>query len=99
MAGICGAGTGDAAMQTDDHQDSSRQRPARSRRIGLGLFGVYVLLYVGFMGIVLLRPEALSWRPFGGVNLAIAYGMTLIVSAFALALIYMLACRDETSGG
>lgn len=86
-------------MESNQQQGMSRRPSARSRRIGLALFGVYVLLYAGFMGIVLLRPEALSWRPFGGVNLAIAYGMTLIAAAFALALVYMLTCRDEPSGG
>ncbi|MCK4615407.1 MAG: DUF485 domain-containing protein, partial [Pirellulales bacterium] len=51
----------------------------------------------GFMGIVLFRPDVLSWRPLGGVNLAIAYGMGLIASAFVLALIYMVACRGGSS--
>jgi uncharacterized membrane protein (DUF485 family) len=40
---------------------------------------------------VLVRPDLLSLRPFGGVNLAIAYGMGLIAAAFVLAVIYMLA--------
>ncbi|GAH05786.1 unnamed protein product, partial [marine sediment metagenome] len=58
------------------------QRAARSRTIGMRLFLIYVLLYLGFMGIVLFRPDVLSWRPLGGVNLAISYGMGLIASAF-----------------
>lgn len=62
-------------------------------RIGLWLFWVYVLLYAGFMGVVLFRPELLSTRPLGGVNLAIAYGMGLIAGAFFLAVVYMVACR------
>lgn len=72
---------------------------SRSRRIGMRLFLIYVLLYAGFMGIVLFRPEALSWRPLGGVNLAIAYGMGLIVAAFVLALLYMIACRGDGQDG
>jgi uncharacterized membrane protein (DUF485 family) len=43
------------------------------------------------MALVLARPDLLSWRPFGGVNLAIAAGMGLIASAFALAVVYMVA--------
>ena len=43
------------------------------------------------MVLVLVRPDLLSLRPFGGVNLAIAYGMGLIAAAFVLAVIYMLA--------
>ena len=60
-------------------------------RFGFALFWVYVLLYGGFMVLVLVRPDLLSRRPFGGVNLAIAYGMGLIVAAFVLAVVYMLA--------
>lgn len=60
-------------------------------RLGLALFWVYVLLYGAFMGLVLVRPDLLSWRPFGGVNLAIAAGMGLIASALILAVVYMIA--------
>jgi uncharacterized membrane protein (DUF485 family) len=72
---------------------------AASSRIGLGLFWIYVLLYAGFMVLVLFRPDLLSLRPFGGVNLAIAYGMGLIAGAFLLAIIYMVACRSVEDSG
>ena len=64
---------------------------APASRLGLALFGVYVLLYAGFMLLVLVRPEALSSRPFGGVNLAIACGLGLIVAAVVLSVVYMVA--------
>ena len=67
-------------------------------RIGLALFWVYVLLYAGFMGLVLFRPDLLSLRPFGGVNLAIAYGLGLIAGAFLLSIVYMAACRAVEGG-
>jgi uncharacterized membrane protein (DUF485 family) len=57
------------------------------------LFWIYVLLYGGFMGLVLVRPDLLALRPFGGVNLAILAGLGLIVAAFGLALVSMLG-RD-----
>lgn len=75
---------------------------ARSRaRIGLGLFAAYVVLYAGFMMLVLARPDWLSARPVGGVNLAVTYGLGLIVAALVLAVIYMAACRivDRRTGG
>jgi uncharacterized membrane protein (DUF485 family) len=80
---------------------SSKPAPAgaASSRIGLGLFWIYVLLYAGFMVLVLFRPDLLSLRPFGGVNLAIAYGMGLIAGAFLLAIVYMAACRSVEDGG
>jgi len=64
---------------------------ATTSRLGLVLFWIYVLLYGGFMGLVLVRPDLLSWRPLGGVNLAIASGMGLIAAAFILAVLYMVA--------
>ena len=70
-----------------------------SSRIGLTLFWIYVLLYAGFMALVLFRPDLLSLRPFGGVNLAIAYGMGLIAGAFLLAIVYMAACRAVEDSG
>jgi uncharacterized membrane protein (DUF485 family) len=66
-----------------------------SSRLGLGLFWVYVLLYGGFMGIVLFYPDLLSIRPLGGVNLAILYGLGLIAGALLLAVVYMVARSDR----
>ena len=69
---------------------SGKKQDTKSQ-LGLTLFIVYVLMYGGFMGLVLGRPDLLSWRPFGGVNLAIASGMGLIAAACVLAFIYMVA--------
>jgi uncharacterized membrane protein (DUF485 family) len=62
-----------------------------SSRLGLVFFWGYVLLYGGFMALVLGRPDLLSWRLFGGVNLAIASGIGLIAAAFVLSVVYMVA--------
>ena len=84
----------------DDGPNGGRATAARAR-IGLVLCFVYVLLYAGFMGLVLVKPEWLATRPFGGVNLAIASGLGLIIAALVLALVYMAACRlvDRRTGG
>jgi len=62
-------------------------------KLGLGLFGVYLLLYVGFMGIAAFKYELFASTPLGGVNLAVLYGMGLIVAALVLALLYMVLCK------
>ena len=82
------------------HRRGDGQPPTTSagRRTGLLLFWLYVALYGGFMALVLVRPDLLSKRPFGGVNLAIAYGMGLIAAAFLLAVVYMVL-RSGRSGG
>jgi uncharacterized membrane protein (DUF485 family) len=72
---------------------SPRRLPVASR-LGLALFLVYVVLYGGFIGLVLVRPDLVALRPFGGVNLAITAGLGLIVVAFLLALVYMLGRRQ-----
>ena len=73
----------------DDHPQIS----ARNARYGLWLFFVYVLLYAGFMGLAAFQPQLMSKSPFGGVNLAIVYGIGLIVAALVLAAVYMFLCR------
>jgi uncharacterized membrane protein (DUF485 family) len=39
------------------------------------------------------NPQAMAWRPFGGVNLAVIYGLGLIVAALVLAALYMYLSR------
>jgi uncharacterized membrane protein (DUF485 family) len=65
----------------------------RASRYGLVLFAVYLALYAGFMGITVFRPQLLETRPFGGANLAIWYGMVLIVAPLLLAAVYLALCR------
>ncbi len=62
-------------------------------RLGLWLFLIYFIFYGGFMALNAFRPDLMSHTPFGGVNLAILYGMFLIAAALVLALIYMVLCR------
>ncbi len=73
------------------HNRESGPPPVSVNRVGLALFGVYVLLYGGFMGLVLTGPDLLARRIFGGVNLAIACGSGLIVAAVVLSVVYILA--------
>jgi uncharacterized membrane protein (DUF485 family) len=66
---------------------------ARNARVGLWLFAVYVLLYGGFMVLNAFFPQRMGKPVFAGVNLAVTYGLLLIVGAFALALLYMFLVR------
>lgn len=56
-----------------------------TRRVDLVLFAVYCALYGGFMALVAFAPDVMAKRVLGGVNLAVAYGMGLILAAVALA--------------
>jgi uncharacterized membrane protein (DUF485 family) len=63
--------------------------------LGMGMFVVYLALYLGFMGIAAFKYDLFGLVPFGGVNIAIMYGLGLIVAALVLALIYMKLCKPE----
>jgi uncharacterized membrane protein (DUF485 family) len=60
----------------------------RDRTLGLFLFGIYLLLYGGFVLLNAFAPEIMDATPLAGVNLAVWYGFGLIVAALVLALIY-----------
>ncbi|MCC6423124.1 MAG: DUF485 domain-containing protein [Phycisphaerales bacterium] len=79
----------------DDEPSNQQTGTSRAGRIGLVLFAVYVVFYAGFMGLSAFAPDVMSSRPLGGVNLAIDYGMGLILGAFVLALLYMALARKS----
>ena len=73
---------------------------SRNARRGLVLFVLYCIFYGGFVLMNAFAAdrmgEPVEW--LGGINLAVAYGMALILLAFLLAMIYMAICGpDEDS--
>jgi uncharacterized membrane protein (DUF485 family) len=66
---------------------------SRSARYGLALFALYLALYGGFVLLNAFAPTLMEATPLAGVNLAVVYGLGLIVAAFALALLYAWLCR------
>ena len=83
-------------MSEPSPRPDSGRTIARNARYGLWLFFVYVAFYAGFVAISAFKFDALRTE-VGGVNLAIAYGMGLILLAFLLALVYMGMTRDRNS--
>ena len=61
-------------------------------KIGLILFGVYSLVYVGFVVINTLTPQTMGAQIFLGLNLAVVYGFGLILLAIVMGLIYNHVC-------
>ena len=84
-----------AELDSPLHEDDDPKISARNSRYGLWLFGLYLVLYGGFMGLSAFEPQLMAKAPFGGVNLAILYGFGLIVAALVLALLYMVLCRSR----
>jgi uncharacterized membrane protein (DUF485 family) len=87
MAGL------DSHGQTPDTSESAGTI-ARNAYYGLILFALYLLLYGGFIYVTAFKFEWMSMNVLGA-NLAIVYGMALILAALALAAVYMFLCRAD----
>jgi uncharacterized membrane protein (DUF485 family) len=68
---------------------------ADNTKWGLRLFWIYCVIYFGFILLNAYWPESMSLRIWGGVNVAIAYGMILILGAIILAVIYLYHAKNE----
>jgi len=64
-------------------------------RVGIYLFLLYGLIYGGFVGINVFAPLVMEKIIFLGLNLAVVYGLGLIVFALILALIYNYICANH----
>ena len=64
----------------------------KKTRLGVRLFFIYFIIYFGFVFIGTLYPKILGMEAIGGLNLAIVYGMGLIVLAIVMGLIYNFLC-------
>ena len=72
----------------DEHPEIS----AANARGGLVLFFIYLVFYGGFMGLAAFAPQTMAQPAIGGVNVAITYGLALILGALLIAALYMAAC-------
>jgi uncharacterized membrane protein (DUF485 family) len=66
-----------------------------NRRLGLFLFAIYFALYAGFIVLTVYDYRLLGRQLFGGLNLAIVYGMGLILAAIVLAVLYAFLAKNE----
>lgn len=70
-------------------------------RLGVWMFFIYAAVYAGFVAINVADPKKMEAIVFGGLNLAVVYGLGLIVFALLLALGYERLCtlREKRLGG
>lgn len=61
-------------------------------RLGVWMFFVYALVYVGFILINIVKPVLMEKEIIFGLNLAVVYGFGLIVLSVIMALIYNTLC-------
>lgn len=60
--------------------------------LGVRLFFVYSICYAGFIILGVFHYQLLATTMFAGLNLAVVYGMGLIIFAFVLGIIYNYYC-------
>jgi len=67
---------------------------ASKKKAGLGVwfFFLYLFFYAGFVVIGVLNYELLKHEVFAGLNLALVYGMGLIIFAVLLGILYNYFC-------
>ena len=64
-------------------------------RLGVYLFILYTIIYVGFVLINLVKPLMMESIIIFGLNLAVVYGFSLIIIALIMALIYNSMCAAK----
>jgi len=64
-------------------------------KLGIKLFWLYCVIYMGFVGIAVFATEVMKKPVLAGANLAIVYGLGLIVFAVILGLVYNHACTKK----
>ena len=78
------------------HEPATQSGPDHAQgykaRLGVWMFIIYALIYAGFVAINIISPPTMEKTIFLGLNLAVVYGIGLIVIALILALIYNRAC-------
>ncbi|HBG69329.1 MAG: hypothetical protein A2W93_16260 [Bacteroidetes bacterium GWF2_43_63] len=65
---------------------------AKKTKLGIILFLIYLFIYAGFVFIGMVFPKAMGMELFGGQNIAVLYGMGLIILAVLMGIIYNIIC-------
>lgn len=64
----------------------------KKANLGIVFFFIYLLFYGGFVAIGVLDYEMLQKEIFAGLNLALVYGLGLIIFAVLLGILYNYLC-------
>lgn len=78
--------------------DETEEISARNARNGMILFLMYLIVYSVYVFLNAFKPTVMVAVPLLGVNLAVLYGVGLIVLALVLALVYAWLCRSTRNG-
>jgi uncharacterized membrane protein (DUF485 family) len=67
--------------------------------LGVRLFFIYSICYAGFVFLGVFHYQLLATTVFGGLNLAVVYGMSLILFALVLGVVYNYYCTKYEDEG
>lgn len=78
------------------HEPAAVHEPDKAakykERLGLKMLAVYGAFYVSFVAVNVVSPSTMGASVVAGLNLAVLWGLFLIVLAVVLALIYNALC-------
>lgn len=81
-------------MDSDNSPSVAEQRKSA---IGVRMTIIYAIIYSGFVVLSVFFPSLLGIKALFGLNLAITYGLALILIAILFAIIYNLLVRIPNS--
>lgn len=87
-------------MHINNTHEEKESLTKRKSALGIRLFFIYLFCYAGFVTIGVFQYELLSIPVLGGLNLALAYGIGLILFAVILGIVYNYYCskyEDEVT--
>lgn len=70
----------------------------RKSKIGIRMTLLYSVVYAGFVILSVFQPTSMGARALFGLNLAVAYGLGLIIIAIVFALVYNRLVRVPPTG-
>ena len=79
-------------MHINNTSEEKESLTKRKSALGIRLFFIYLVCYAGFVLIGVFQYELLSVPVIAGLNLALAYGIGLIVFAVILGIVYNYYC-------
>lgn len=79
------------AVEVHEHPEISEFKT----KLGLRFFGIYGLIYAGFVLINTFAPQLMKTKILFGLNLAVIYGFGLILAAIIMGLFYNAACSKK----
>lgn len=79
-------------MHINNTSEEKESLTKRKSALGIRLFFIYLICYAGFVLIGVFQYELLAVQVLGGLNLALAYGIGLIVFAVVLGIVYNYYC-------